>query len=114
MCTVGDPLVDLGLLLCYWPQADDPEARKESISAVTTLPGWLTREELVRRYASRTGRDVSAIHFYEAFALFKVAVVIQQIYFRYHLGQTHDARFADFGGRAIGLLRAAWEVATSR
>ena len=67
--------------------------------------------ELVRRYASRTGRDVSAIHFYEAFALFKVAVVIQQIYFRYQLGQTHDARFADFGGRAIGLLRAAWDVA---
>jgi len=111
MCTVGDPLVDLGLLLCYWPQADDPEARKESISAVTTLPGWLGRKELVRRYASRTGRDVSAIHFYEAFALFKVAVVIQQIYFRYQLGQTHDARFADFGGRAIGLLRAAWDVA---
>jgi aminoglycoside phosphotransferase (APT) family kinase protein len=112
MCTVGDPLVDLGLLLCYWPQADDPEARKESISAVTTLPGWLTREELVRRYASRSGRDVSAIHFYEAFALFKVAVVVQQIYFRYQLGQTHDARFADFGGRAVGLLRAAWELAT--
>src|SRR5881296_2409401 len=47
MCTTGDPLVDLGILLCYWPEQGDPEARRESISAVTTLPGWMKREELV-------------------------------------------------------------------
>jgi len=111
MCTVGDPLVDLGLLLCYWPQAGDPVSRRESISPVTTLPGWLTRKELTARYASRTGRDTSSIQFYEAFALFKVAVVIQQIYFRYERGQTHDTRFAEFGARAIGLLQTAWNVA---
>jgi aminoglycoside phosphotransferase (APT) family kinase protein len=110
MCTVGDPLVDLGILLCYWPEQDDPEARRESISAVTTLPGWMKREELVDRYAGCTGRDVSMIHYYEAFAIFKVAVVVQQIYYRYHQGQTRDERFADFGRRATGLLDVAWEV----
>ncbi|PYV13479.1 MAG: phosphotransferase family protein [Acidobacteria bacterium] len=113
MCTVGDPLVDLGLLLCYWPERGDPEARREWLSPVTTGDGWLGRGQLVERYAARTGRDVSAIGFYEAFALFKVAVVVQQIYFRYERGQTRDARFADFGRRVIGLIEAACRVAES-
>lgn len=113
MCTVGDPLVDLGLLLCYWPEAEDSEDRRESISPVTTFPGWFSRKQLVERYGRITGRDLSRIHFYEAFALFKVAVVIQQIYYRFKVGQTHDARFADFGRRAIGLIQLAWRVANS-
>ena len=111
MCTVGDPLVDLGLLLCYWPEPNDPEPRRESISAATTQPGWLTRHELVEHYAARTGRDVSGIQFYEAFALFKVAVVIQQIYYRFKQGQTGDLRFAEFGRRAVELIQTAWQVA---
>ena len=74
------------------------------------LPGGCT-EDLVHRYADSTGRDVSMIHYYEAFAIFKVAVVVQQIYYRYHRGQTNDARFADFGRRASGLLDVAWEIA---
>jgi aminoglycoside phosphotransferase (APT) family kinase protein len=111
MCTVGDPLIDLGIALCYWAQKDDPEARRESISPVTTGAGWLTREELAARYAEKTGRDVSGIAFYEVFALFKVAVVLQQIYYRYEKGQTHDERFKDFDRRVAGLARAAWELA---
>ncbi len=111
MCTVGDPLVDLGIALCYWAQKGDPEARRESISPVTTEPGWLTRNELAARYAEKTGRDVSGIAFYEVFALFKVAVVLQQIYYRYVKGQTHDERFKDFDRRVSGLARAAWDLA---
>jgi aminoglycoside phosphotransferase (APT) family kinase protein len=111
MCTVGDPLVDLGIALCYWAQKDDPEARRESISAVTTGTGWMTREELAARYAEKTGRDVSGIAFYEIFALFKLAVVLQQIYYRFVKGQTHDARFKDFDQRVSGLARAAWALA---
>jgi aminoglycoside phosphotransferase (APT) family kinase protein len=111
MCTVGDPLVDLGIALCYWAMKDDPEARRESISPVTTAPGWLTREEIAARYAEKTGRDVSGIAFYEVFALFKVAVVLQQIYYRFVKGQTHDERFKDFDRRVAGLARAAWELA---
>ncbi|MFL6215066.1 MAG: phosphotransferase family protein [Blastocatellia bacterium] len=111
MCTVGDPLIDLGIALCYWAQKDDPEARRESISPVTTEPGWLTRDELAARYSEKTGRDVSGIAFYEVFALFKVAVVLQQIYYRFVKGQTHDERFKDFDRRVAGLARAAWELA---
>jgi aminoglycoside phosphotransferase (APT) family kinase protein len=111
MCTVGDPLIDLGIALCYWAQKDDPEARRESISPVTTEAGWMTRAELAARYAALTGRDVSGIAFYEVFALFKVAVVLQQIYYRYEKGQTHDERFKDFDRRVAGLARAAWELA---
>ncbi|HKG21590.1 MAG TPA: phosphotransferase, partial [Blastocatellia bacterium] len=111
MCTVGDPLIDFGILLCYWAMKDDPEARRESISPVTTQAGWLKRSEMVERYSEQTGRDVSGIAFYETFALFKVAVVLQQIYFRYVRGQTHDERFKDFGRRVEGLARAARDLA---
>jgi aminoglycoside phosphotransferase (APT) family kinase protein len=111
MCTVGDPLVDFGIFLCYWAQKDDPEARRDSISPVTTEPGWMTRAEIVERYASKTGRDVSRIAFYETFALFKTAVVLQQIFYRYFRGQTHDERFKDFDKRVSGLARAALMVA---
>jgi aminoglycoside phosphotransferase (APT) family kinase protein len=111
MCTVGDPLVDVGIFLCYWAQEGDPEARRESISPVTTEPGWMSREEITERYAMKTGRELSGIAFYEVFALFKVAVVLQQIYFRFVRGQTGDERFKDFDRRVEGLARAALELA---
>jgi len=111
MCTVGDPLIDVGIFLCYWAKKEDPEARRESISPVTTEPGWISRQEIIERYSKETGRDLSGIAFYEAFALFKVAVVLQQIYFRYVRGQTHDERFKDFDRRVNGLARAALELA---
>jgi len=111
MCTVGDPLIDVGIFLCYWAKKEDPEARRESISPVTTEPGWISRPEIIDRYASKTGRDLSGIAFYEVFALFKIAVVLQQIYFRYARGQTHDERFKDFDKRVTGLAQAAWGLA---
>ncbi len=110
MSALGDPLIDLGILLCYWPEASDPPERRESISPVTAMPGWPTRAELVERYEAKTGRDVSRIVYYEIFALFKVAVVLQQIYHRYYLGQTTDARFAAMEGRVIGLIAMATDL----
>jgi aminoglycoside phosphotransferase (APT) family kinase protein len=110
MCTVGDPLVDLGILLCYWPQRDDPPGRRGAISGVTTEAGWMSRAEIAERYAQKTGRDLSRISFYEVFALFKVAVVLQQIYFRYVRGQTRDQRFKDFDQRVKGLVQAAYDL----
>ncbi|MBO0722293.1 MAG: phosphotransferase family protein [Blastocatellia bacterium] len=107
MCTVGDPLVDLGLLLSYWPQADDPEILSDSLKSVTMLPGWMKRSELIERYAALSGRDISNIAYYHIFALFKVAVVIQQIFHRYQLGQTGDARFADLDKRVASLAKTA-------
>jgi aminoglycoside phosphotransferase (APT) family kinase protein len=116
MCTVGDPLIDVGLLLTYWTmreRADEGETpdRNSSLRAVTNGPGWLTREEIIERYAARTGRDLSRIMFYETFARFKVAVIIQQIYFRYVQGQTRDERFRNFDALVRELAHEALELA---
>jgi len=111
MATAGDPLVDLGCVLCYWPEAGDPLVRREALSSITTLPGWFTRAQLVDRYALITGRDVSGLGYYEVFGIFKIAVVLQQIYFRYHRGQTRDERFRNFDERVRGLVEIAADVA---
>jgi aminoglycoside phosphotransferase (APT) family kinase protein len=107
MTTVGDPLVDLGIVLCYWPEAGDPLGRREAISPLTTGPHWFSRKQLLDRYQSETGRDLSNINYYEVFGLFKLSVVLQQIYYRYHVGQTQDPRFSDFSARVRGLADAA-------
>ena len=93
MSAVGDPLVDLGILLAYWVHTADI-SQGDSLSSVTRLTGWYTRSEILEHYTRRTGHDLSAIVFYEVFAVFKLAVVLQQIFYRYHRGQTDDARFA--------------------
>ncbi len=111
MATAGDPLVDLGCVMCYWPQAGDPAVRRDALSSITTQPGWFTRPQLVDRYARITGRDVSGLPYYEVFGIFKIAVVLQQIYFRYRQGQTQDERFRDFGDRVRGLVAVAADVA---
>jgi aminoglycoside phosphotransferase (APT) family kinase protein len=106
MSALGDPLVDLGILLAYWtPSA--PPGQLDALTTVTDRPGWFTREEIIDRYGVRSGRDLSNIRFYELFALFKIAVVIQQIFYRYTRGQTDDPRFATFGDRVMYLARQA-------
>ncbi len=112
MSALGDPLVDVGILLAYWtPMA--PSAKRDALTTVTDRPGWLTRDQIVERYAARSGRDLAAIRFYETFALFKIAVVIQQIFFRYARGQTDDSRFATFGERVADLARHAAALASA-
>jgi aminoglycoside phosphotransferase (APT) family kinase protein len=110
MCTVGDPLVDVGLFLTYWTMAGGGN-QTSSLRAVTNGPGWLTRAEIIERYQRKTGRDLSQIVFYETFARFKVAVVIQQIYFRYVQGQTQDERFRHFDQLVNELAREALGLA---
>jgi aminoglycoside phosphotransferase (APT) family kinase protein len=105
MAALGDPLVDLGILLAYW--GANAASRHETLTTVTSLPGWLTSSELIDRYAARSGRDLSELKFFEVFALFKIAVVIQQIYYRFEKGQTSDTRFAGFGDRVTHLARRA-------
>ena len=111
MATLGDPLSDLGLTLCYWVWAIAPEVRTAGISALTGLPGWVTRDEMIGRYAARTGRDVTHIGYHEVLGVFKLAVIVQQIFQRFHRGQTHDDRFRDFGARAAALGRLAARLA---
>jgi aminoglycoside phosphotransferase (APT) family kinase protein len=107
MCTIGDPLSDLGTALAYWMDAEDPEELKKLHWGPTDVPGSMTRAQLVRRYAQDTGRDVSNMVFYLTFARFKVAVILQQIYYRYRQGLTRDERFASLPERIKVLLRAS-------
>lgn len=94
LCTVGDPLMDLGTTLGYWVQADDDPRWQAMAFGPTNAPGAMTRHELAERYAERTGRDVSNMLFYYCFALLKLAGIVQQIYYRWTKGYTKDPRFA--------------------
>jgi aminoglycoside phosphotransferase (APT) family kinase protein len=113
MSTIGDPLTDLGTTLAYWVDPDDSAELQEIRWGPTTSPGSLTRAELAERYARKTGRDITHIRFYLAFARFKVAVIVQQIYYRYHHGLTKDARFAAMPAVVKALLRASVQTAQS-
>lgn len=97
MATLGDPLMDLGGALAYWVQADDEEGMQLSKRQPTDLPGMPTRAQVVARYAQRSGLPVDGWLFYEVFGLFRLAVIVQQIYLRYVRGQTTNERFAGFG-----------------
>jgi aminoglycoside phosphotransferase (APT) family kinase protein len=93
MATVGDPLMDLGCSLGYWVQRDDPPNLQAVGMQPTTLPGAFTRKELVERYAEKAGIRIDNFEFYLCFGLFRLAVIVQQIYYRFYHGQTKDERF---------------------
>ena len=112
MATRGDPLVDLGTLLAYWADPDGPTYPVFGERAVTLAP-YLTKRALVELYAERTGYDVSRARYYEGLALYRIAVIIEQIYARYVAGQTSDPRFARFEPLAPLLADAAVEVLES-
>jgi aminoglycoside phosphotransferase (APT) family kinase protein len=107
MATVGDPLMDLGTTLGYWVEAGDSESVRANAVGPTALSGSLTRAELVARYAEKTGRDTSGVLFYYCFGLYKIAVILQQIYARYVRGHTRDERFARLNERVAALGRQA-------
>lgn len=111
MTTIGDPLFDLAISLCYWVQPDDPEALRAILPTVTPAPGFITRAEFMERYAAKSGRDLSSMHFYTTFAYFKLSVILQQIYVRWKRGQTQDPRFAVFGVRIETLVDLAAQLA---
>ena len=97
MATLGDPLMDLGSALAYWVQADDDPFFQMMRRQPTAEPGMLTRQEVVDYYSSKTGWKVGNFDFYTIFGLFRLAGILQQIYYRYYHGQTQDKRFAQFG-----------------
>ncbi len=104
MATVGDPLCDLGLTLCYWSSALVPGTGHE---AITAGAGWYRHHEFVAHYAEKTGRDLSALRWHEVLGFFKLAVILQQIYFRFKRGQTSDDRFRNFDLRVKALTKLA-------
>lgn len=97
MSTIGDPLMDLGASLAYWVQADDDDAFRALRRQPTHLPGMPTRTQIVERYASRTGVSIDNWTFYEVYGLFRLGVIIQQIWYRYRRGETTNPAFAGFG-----------------
>ena len=111
MSTIGDPLTDLGTTLAYWIDTDDPDDLQAIRWGPTNAPGSFTRSQIVDRYAQKTGRDVLNIAFYLTFARFKLAVIVQQIYFRFHQGLTKDQRFASMPRLIQSLLRASLHCA---
>src|SRR5262249_31747217 len=94
MATLGDPLMDLGTTLGYWVEAGGPAVSQQTAVGPTNAPGSLSRQELVDRYAAQSGRAITDMGFYQSFGLFKIGVIIQQIYARYVRGHTKDPRFA--------------------
>jgi aminoglycoside phosphotransferase (APT) family kinase protein len=106
MATLGDPMFDLGTTLGYWVEAADPPALQAFALGPTTAAGSLTRRQLAERYAESTGADLGNLAYYRAFGLFKIAVIVQQIYARYRAGQTRDPRFAALD-RAVGMFGSA-------
>lgn len=96
MATVGDPLCDLGYLSQSWVGSDDPEELQAFGMAPTNIPEMPRRQELIDWYGEMSGRNVTNLRYYEAFSYFRFAVILAQIYYRYHKGQTTDPRFAVF------------------
>lgn len=113
MTTVGDPLADLGAAMSYWIQKDDPELLQTGLGKppVTVEEGFYTREEFIQRYSEKSGRDSSEIHYYLTFAYFKLAGIVQQIYYRYKQGQTDDPRFSRMNVFVNNLITHAEDTA---
>ncbi|MCB0630929.1 MAG: phosphotransferase family protein [Saprospiraceae bacterium] len=110
MCTLGDPLMDLGTSLGYWVTADDPVPLQMLSNSPTILPGNPSRNEIVQRYATLSGNPIRHLTFYYVYGLFKIAVIVQQIYYRYRAGYTQDARFAHLNKFTEVLFRTAWRA----
>lgn len=106
MCTLGDPLMDLGTLLGYWIEPGDPPSLARMFG-LTTLPGNLNRAQAAARYAAAAGKKLPDPLFYYVYGLVKIAGIIQQLYARYRQGHVPDARFAVLGEVVQGCATAA-------
>ena len=109
MATRGDPLVDVGTLMAYWPDPGSPTYPIFGARSVALAPD-LPKADAAQRYAEATGFDLALLRFYEGLALYRIAVIIEQIYARYASGQTSDERFAAF--EPIPAVLAASAAAT--
>jgi aminoglycoside phosphotransferase (APT) family kinase protein len=110
LCTLGDPLADVGLLLVYWSEPEDE--LMPLVDAATTAPGFPSRAELCERYAARSGRDLSRIDFFVALGFWKLAIILEGVYARYAAGAygTPKDGFQHFAGLVERLAAAADEA----
>ncbi|HAN31437.1 MAG TPA: phosphotransferase family protein, partial [Myxococcales bacterium] len=110
MTTVGDPLLDLGASMAYWVETDDPAPMQALRTLPSTEPGMPTREELIARYCARSQIQVDDFRWYLVYGLFRLAVIAQQIYLRFTLGQSRNPRFAKLGSAVHALRDQAREI----
>jgi aminoglycoside phosphotransferase (APT) family kinase protein len=110
MATLGDPLADLGTMLNYWPDPADDPANPPPHPDGQQHMGLPTRAEVIERYASATGADVSAVRWYEAFGCWKTSIVVAQLHHRYVQGDSHDLRQGLKGDRVLPLARRAQAI----
>jgi aminoglycoside phosphotransferase (APT) family kinase protein len=113
MCTLGDPLSDVGYTLGYWGEAGDSEnqIRARPTSSVTARPGFFTRRELIDEYGRVSGRDMSAMEYYQVLAYYKLGVITEGIHARFLAGETVGSGFEGYGERTENLMRFALEIA---
>ena len=109
MSTLGDPLADLGLFLLYWGRADAQVIATGE--AIGSQPGFLTRDEIVERYARVSGRPVDELDWYQVFAAYKLAIIVEGINARYQMGKTLGEGFAAMGNMVSGLINSALDQA---
>jgi aminoglycoside phosphotransferase (APT) family kinase protein len=110
MATLGDPLADLGLYLLYWAR-DETQAGNVG-ATISPDAGFLSRDEVVERYAKQSGRDVSQLDFYEALAAYKLAIILEGIHARYLMGKTVGEGFGHIGALVEVMVQGALDVAT--
>jgi len=108
MCTLGDPLMDLGTSLGYWTTHEDADFMKQGLPSPTIMKGNPSRSEIVHQYALKSGRSIDNLVFYYVYGLFKIAVIAQQIYYRYKHGHTDDPKFANLNKAAELCCKTAW------
>jgi aminoglycoside phosphotransferase (APT) family kinase protein len=104
LSTIGDPLSDLGSTVAYWGQVDDPDM---GINIVTNQKGFFSRREFIEEYANLSGRDVSDINYYVTFGYYKLAVILQQIHYRWKTGSVSDERFGELNKAVANLMDMA-------
>lgn len=104
LSTIGDPLTDLGSTLAYWTEPGEGDT---GLTSITALPGFASRKEVLERYANKSGLDVSNIDYYLTFGFYKIAVILQQIYYRWKIGETKDERFGKLNVGIKNLLEKA-------
>lgn len=109
MVTLGDPLFDLANALAYWTQHDDSPLVKRSLYSITATPGFFTREEFIHQYSLGTKQDITNIDFYLAAVYFKIAGAVQQMYYRYKIGQTTDERYSNLDKDINDLMEYIYE-----
>jgi len=104
MTTIGSPLMDLGCSLAYWIEKDDPAELQAIRMMPTNIDGMMTRQEIIKYYGNKRNIDMSQFNYFYVFGLFRLAVIVQQIYKRYALGKTTNSAFKQFGDIAKILI----------